>query len=75
MLNGLAIICTILWLGGVYTGHTGWGAIHGLLIVAVAVLVMDVHSWWLGRRLSTPPFTSRPVPPHPPSAREPSHRP
>ncbi len=65
MLNGLAIIFVILWLAGVTTGHTVWGAIHGLLVIAVSVFIMEIHSWWLGRRLSKRPLTSPTTRPQP----------
>ncbi len=48
MLETIAIILVILWLLGLVTSYTMGGLIHGLLVIAIVVIVIRVIQ---GRRI------------------------
>ena len=48
MLETIAIILVILWLLGLVTSYTMGGLIHGLLVIAIVVIVIRVLQ---GRRI------------------------
>ena len=48
MLETIAIILVVLWLLGLVTSYTMGGLIHGLLVIAIIVIVIRVIQ---GRRI------------------------
>lgn len=48
MLETIAIVLVILWLLGVVTSYTMGGLIHGLLVIAIVVILIRVIQ---GRRI------------------------
>ncbi len=48
MLETIAIILIVLWLLGLVTSYTMGGLIHGLLVIAIVVIVIRVIQ---GRRI------------------------
>jgi multisubunit Na+/H+ antiporter MnhE subunit len=48
MLETIAIILVVLWLLGLVTSYTMGGLIHGLLVIAIVVIVIRVIQ---GRRI------------------------
>lgn len=48
MLETIAIVLVILWLMGVATSYTMGGLIHGLLVIAIVVVLIRVIQ---GRRI------------------------
>jgi hypothetical protein len=48
MLETIAIVLVILWLMGVVTSYTMGGLIHGLLVIAIVVILIRVIQ---GRRI------------------------
>lgn len=48
MLETIAIVLVVLWLLGVVTSYTMGGLIHGLLVIAIVVILIRVIQ---GRRI------------------------
>jgi multisubunit Na+/H+ antiporter MnhE subunit len=48
MLETIAVILIVLWLLGLVTSYTMGGLIHGLLVIAIVVIVIRVLQ---GRRI------------------------
>ncbi|QTN25444.1 lmo0937 family membrane protein [Rhizobacter sp. AJA081-3] len=48
MLETIAVILVVLWLLGLVTSYTMGGLIHGLLVIAIVVILIRVIQ---GRRL------------------------
>jgi multisubunit Na+/H+ antiporter MnhE subunit len=48
MLETIAVILIVLWLLGLVTSYTMGGLIHGLLVIAIVVIVIRVIQ---GRRI------------------------
>ena len=48
MLETIAVILVVLWLLGLVTSYTMGGLIHGLLVIAIVVIVIRVLQ---GRRI------------------------
>jgi len=48
MLESVAIVLVVLWLLGLVTSYTMGGLIHGLLVIAIVVILIRVIQ---GRRL------------------------
>lgn len=48
MLETIAVVLVVLWLLGLVTSYTAGGLIHGLLVIAVVVILIRVIQ---GRRI------------------------